>query len=142
MRFLPFLTLLCCLIFSGCSTTRDGQTVDLTNKEAKRDVNSTDVDVNKGITLDAYLRRLPGVNVRGEGANAQVQIRGNSSFGGGSSPLFVVDGTILGNSYAQLLSTVDPSEIARVRVLKNASETAEYGLQGGNGVLEFKLKKK
>lgn len=141
MQKLVFLSLLSCLLFVGCSTAREGSTAKLRNDTGVKDVNATEIDVNTGIDLATYLRRLPGISIRGDGPNAQVQVRGNSGFGGGSAPLFVVNGTNIGTSFSTLISMVDPSEIASVRVLKNASDTAEYGLQGGNGVLEFKLKK-
>lgn len=139
MRLLSLSMLIIGLFLAGCTATQPG-TGEYRDATAVRDVNATDIDVTSGIDLDTYLRRLPGVSVRGSGTSAQVQIRSNSSFGTGSAPLFVVNGSIIGTSYSKLLSTVDPAEIASVRVLKSASETAAYGLQGGNGVLEFKLK--
>lgn len=142
MRYFIHLPLLAILLLTACSSSRTGSAVDLRDADAKKETNATDVDTNSGVDLTSYLRRIPGVIVRGSGANAQVQVRGNSSFGAVSSPLFVVDGTIIGTDYSTLLSTVDPSDIARVRVLKDASETAAYGIQGGNGVLEFKLRKR
>ena len=137
-----FLAFFALSLLAACSTGKVGEeNVRVRNPEESYNVNETEVDVNSGADLTAYLKRIPGVIVRGGGPNATVQVRGITSFGAVTSPLYVVNGTILGTSFEQLYSTIDPSEIARVRVLKSASETAAYGLQGGNGVLEFKLKK-
>ena len=141
MRIFLTLFFLVAFVFSGCSSSKPG-TADLTNQQGQREPGSQDIDVTKGVDLVSYLRRIPGVNVRGSGERASVQIRGQSSFGTSADPLFVVNGTIIGTSFGTLLSTVDPAEIKRVRVLKDASDTSRYGLQGGNGVLEFTLKNK
>lgn len=142
MRLSFFLFLFVTLTFSSCSTTKSNDVVASKMRQDKaRDANSTEVDTSSGIDLTSYLRRIAGVNIRGSGADATVRIRGNSSFNAVSDPLYVVDGTILGTSFASIYNTINPDDIARVRVLKDASETARYGLQGGNGVIEFKLKK-
>lgn len=141
MRLLLSLSLLALLALTGCSSPKTVGTTDVRNEQADTDVNTLEVDVNSGIDLTSYLRRIPGISVQGDGENARVKVRGTSSFGTSSDPLFVINGSVLGTSYSTLLSTIDPSDIARVRVLKDASETARYGLQGGNGVIEFKLKK-
>lgn len=69
-----------------------------------------------------------------------IRIRDSRSAQSDTTPLFVVNGTILGSDFAQLYNSIDPNEIARIKVLKTASETNRYGLQGGNGVVEIKLK--
>lgn len=141
MRITTSFFFLILFTLAGCTTTRAGtQTAALKNDQGQRDPGDQEIDVTSGVSLESYLRRIPGVNVRGSGESASIQIRGQSNFGGVSEPLFVVNGTILGTSFSKLLLTVDPAEIKRVRVLKDASQTAEYGLQGGNGVLEFTLK--
>lgn len=142
MRYLLPLILLAG-VFVSCSTTKDPASVTAGKLKMERNdsANSTEVDAASGIDLTSFLRRIAGVSIRGNGPEAVVRIRGNSSFGTTSDPLYVVNGTILGTSFAALYTTVDPNEIARVTVLKSASETAEYGLRGGNGVIEIKLKK-
>ncbi len=93
-----------------------------------------------GIDLTSYLRKVAGVSVRGSGANATVRIRGDVNFGSDSTPLFVINGTILGNNFASVYSTIDINEISQVTVLKTISDTNRYGMQGANGVIEIKLK--
>ena len=110
----------------------------------KSDRGSNSVEVNtaeSGADLTSYLRRIAGVSVRGDGPAATVRIRGDMNFNADATPLFVVDGTILGSNFSSVYSTIDVNEIARVRVLKNVSDTNRYGMQGANGVIEIKLRK-
>ena len=108
------------------------------------ETNQNSVEVNTaetGTDLTLYFRKVAGVAVRGSGENASIQVRGMSSFGGDTRPLFVIDGRIFGNDYSALYTAIDPNEIRRVTVLKSASETAEYGVRGGNGVILISLRK-
>ena len=56
-------------------------------------------------------------------------IRGNNSLIG-SSPLYVVDGVPMDN-----IDFLNPRDIARMDVLKDASSAAIYGSRGGSGVV-------
>ncbi|KKM15709.1 hypothetical protein LCGC14_1693300, partial [marine sediment metagenome] len=67
------------------------------------------------------------------GAGATVRIRGGSSLRGSNSPLVVVDGFPLGD--AGDLKQINPADIERVEVLKDASASAIYGSRGANGVI-------
>ncbi len=61
--------------------------------------------------------------------DAQFWIRGISTFTGDQNPLVLVDGI------ARPLNDVDPLEIESFSVLKDASATAIYGVEGANGVV-------
>ncbi|MDR0620014.1 MAG: TonB-dependent receptor [Bacteroidales bacterium] len=50
----------------------------------------------------------------------------------GATPLIMIDGV---PRDANLLSTLDPNEIASVSILKDASATAVFGVRGANGVI-------
>lgn len=144
-KFSLLLALLGLLCFTDCSTTKSAETdaERMVRQERARSRNPNDVRVDAaqtGMDLTQYLRRIPGVQVRGSGPSATIRIRDSRSVSSDTTPLFVVNGTILGNSFANLYSTIDVNEIKRVRVLKSASETNRYGLQGGNGVFEITLK--
>jgi hypothetical protein len=136
--------MLAMFLLNSCTSQKSATTMakNLENKAAaaKNDVNSVEVDAASGIDLTSYLRKIAGMQVRGSGPTAMIRVRDSRSFQSVTTPLFVVNGTILGNNFAQLYSSIDPNEIARIRVLKTASETNRYGLQGGNGVIEIKLK--
>jgi TonB-linked SusC/RagA family outer membrane protein len=66
------------------------------------------------------------------GSGTTVRIRGTRSISASNEPLYVVDGVIDGiNS----LNDLNPSDIASISVLKDASSTAIYGSRGANGVI-------
>lgn len=76
--------------------------------------------------------RAPGLTILNNGppgSTPLVTIRGLGTFGN-NSPLFVVDGIIVGN-----LSGISPNDIENISVLKDASTTAIYGARGSNGVV-------
>ncbi len=72
------------------------------------------------------------------GAGVSIKIRGASSIQGGTEPLFIIDGFPL---YDANLSFINPSDIASIDVLKDASATAIYGSRGANGVVIVTTKK-
>lgn len=123
-------------VLAGCSST--GTQVAPNNSNGPEGSIS---DNNDSYTsLADYLRQVPGVNVMGSGDNASVTIRGTSSFSMSNSPLFVIDGSAVGNSYSQANNTVNPRDIDYVRVLKGP-DTSIYGVRGANGVIEIVTKK-
>jgi TonB-linked SusC/RagA family outer membrane protein len=108
---------------------------------------------------------IPGVNViqtSGQpGATSTIRIRGGNSITGGNEPLYVIDGFISYNDNSNsstgssnvtqsrpkidagfnLLSTINPSDIESIEILKDASATAIYGTRGANGVIIITTKK-
>ncbi|REH01810.1 SusC/RagA family TonB-linked outer membrane protein [Flavobacterium aquicola] len=85
--------------------------------------------------MDAIQGSIAGVQVTsnsgriGDGFN--VVIRGSNSINkDGSKPLFVVDGVPTDN-----IDFLNPQDIARMDVLKDASSAAIYGSRGGSGVI-------
>ncbi len=62
---------------------------------------------------------------------SNIQIRGNNSLNAGSSPLIVVDGMI----YNGDLSDINPTDIDKLDVMKDASSAAVFGARGANGVI-------
>ncbi len=65
------------------------------------------------------------------GSNGAVQIRGRATLSGSTSPLWVIDGVIVGEDPGVL----NPSDIKNMTILKDAASTAIYGSQGANGVI-------
>ena len=65
------------------------------------------------------------------GSTGAIIIRGQTSINGATSPLWVVDGVIVGNSAGDL----NPDDIETMTVLKDAASTAIYGSEGANGVV-------
>ena len=64
------------------------------------------------------------------GGGYDIKIRGINSITASSSPLIVIDGVPGGN-----LDFVNPDDIEKIDVLKDASATAIYGSSGANGVI-------
>lgn len=85
--------------------------------------------------------RVAGVQVNqasGQpGEFMRIKIRGTTSIGASSNPLYVVDGLPLDGLTAQL----NPDDIERMEVLKDASATAIYGSRGANGVVMITTKR-
>ncbi|MBE7170525.1 MAG: SusC/RagA family TonB-linked outer membrane protein [Williamsia sp.] len=91
------------------------------------------------------------------GATVKVQIRGRNSIAQNSDPLFIIDGVpfapnnaALGNTASAFayngnglspFSTINPSDIESIEVLKDADATAIYGSRGANGVVLITTKK-
>ena len=118
------------IVVIGYGTTRRK---DLTG--AVSSVNNEELVSVPTLGLDQALQgRAAGVNVTQTqaepGGNIKIRIRGSNSIQGDNEPLYVIDGFIGGN-----ISTVDPSDIASINVLKDASSTAIYGTRGANGVV-------
>lgn len=79
--------------------------------------------------------KIPGVYVApgsGQpGSSGAVVIRGQVTLNGSTSPLWVIDGVIVGSNAGQL----NPADIESMTILKDAASTAIYGAQGANGVV-------
>lgn len=86
--------------------------------------------------------RFPGVHViRTPGGGFSIRIRGVSTFLGETEPLYVVDGMPVNVEPGRGLDWLSPAEIARIDVLKDAAETAMYGVRGANGVILITTKR-
>ena len=86
--------------------------------------------------------RAAGVQVTNNdgapGANITVMIRGVGSLGSyGNGPLYVIDGYPVTGG----INNINPSDIATIDVLKDASSTAIYGIRAANGVVIVTTKK-
>jgi TonB-linked SusC/RagA family outer membrane protein len=84
------------------------------------------------------------------GGGIFVKIRGTTSISGGSDPLYIVDGVPietgnfglgLGGETTSALADIDPSDIASIEILKDASATAIYGARAANGVVLITTKR-
>ncbi|MBF4466434.1 TonB-dependent receptor [Flavobacterium sp. LC2016-12] len=88
---------------------------------------------NVSSPLEAIQGSTPGVQISSNsgrsGDGYKMVIRGNNSLGG-SSPLYVVDGVPTDN-----IDFLNPQDIARMDILKDASSAAIYGSRGSNGVV-------
>lgn len=90
---------------------------------------------------DALQGQAAGVlimNDSGEpGAEGTVTIRGNNTFSSeGNSPLWIVDGVLTDNP-----SAINPNDIERIEVLKDAASASIYGARSAAGVILVTTKK-
>jgi len=103
--------------------------------------------------LAAMIGRMAGVYVQQQtgvpGGGFNVQIRGRNSLrNDGNEPLYIVDGVPFSStplSYsgasasiltqASPLNNINPANIERIQILKDADATAIYGSRGANGVV-------
>jgi TonB-linked SusC/RagA family outer membrane protein len=90
---------------------------------------------NLSASLAGRLPGLTAIQTTGRpGANDAVNLylRGVGTTNG-ATPLIMIDG--VPRDDANLLSTLDPNEIASISILKDASATAVFGVRGANGVI-------
>ena len=104
--------------------------------------------------------KIAGVDVKqsdgSPGAGVSITVRGSNSFTTSSQPLYIVDGVPYGtdpngtpgsdatsgnNQQTSPLSMINPNDIEKIEVLKDASATAIYGSRGANGVVIITTKK-
>jgi TonB-dependent SusC/RagA subfamily outer membrane receptor len=86
---------------------------------------------------ELFQGRLPGVQVtRMNNGGYSVRIRGNGTLFGDGEPLYVIDGMpIHAIAPGQALIGINPSDVTRITVLKDAASAAIYGSQAANGVI-------
>ena len=125
-------------------------------------VNPTQANVGVTTNVTQMLSgRAAGVDItqnNGEpGAGAQILIRGGSSISNTNDPLYVIDGVPINNVATEPegmsgvvgtpalprnpLNLLNPSDIASITILKDASATAIYGSRAANGVILVETKK-
>ena len=122
----------------------------------KTNINDLDIRAKAGVVNAVDMDRLqdrpvmdlslslqgsaPGLIVtnRGDlGTKPEIRIRGNSSFRKGdvaNEPLYVLDGQVIS---ADAFMTLNPLDIAEIKILKDAVACALYGTKAANGVLEI-----
>ena len=119
-------------------------------------VSAEDLDMKGALTVDQMLEgKIAGLTVMTQsatpGAAPKMRLRGTSTFTGSREPLWVIDGIIYENPVplsaddinsldninliGNAISGLNPQDIARIDVLKDASATAIYGTRAANGVI-------
>ncbi|RKD92363.1 TonB-dependent receptor [Mangrovibacterium diazotrophicum] len=102
--------------------------------------------ISKSVTtsVDQVLQgRAAGVQVQqnsgAPGASSSIRIRGIGSLNLSNEPIYVIDGVIIDGSTSSEtsnpLSSINPSDVVTMDVLKDASATAIYGSRAANGVI-------
>ena len=96
-------------------------------------------DMNKGVVTnaaDALKGKVSGVVISQSGGDpmgtTNIRVRGTSSLSGGNDPLVIIDG-VYGDM--TMFNALQPGDIESMTILKDASETAQYGSRGAAGVI-------
>ena len=122
----------------------------------RQNINDVDIRAKAGVINVVDVKRMqdkpmidmslslqgaaPGLVVtnRGDlGTKPEIRIRGNSSFREGDTanePLYVLDGQVISSD---AFMTLNPMDIADIKILKDAVACALYGTKAANGVLEI-----
>lgn len=96
-------------------------------------------DMNKGVVTspaEALKGKVAGVVISQSGgdptSSPSIRVRGTSSLSGGNDPLVIIDGVFADMT---MFNSLAPGDIESLTILKDASETAQYGSRGASGVL-------
>lgn len=101
-------------------------------------------------SIDQVLQgRAAGVNIQANsgtpGASSSIRIRGINSLNATNQPIFVIDGVVIDSATddesSNPLSSINPSDIVSMDILKDASATAIYGSRASNGVIMITTKR-
>lgn len=123
---------------------------------ARSNINAIDLRAKAGVVENVDMKRVeskpmidmalalqgavPGLVVTntGElGATPKIRLRGNSSLRQGNAtnePLYVMDGQVISS---ETFYNLNPSDIKSMKVLKDATACALYGVKAANGVIEI-----
>ena len=119
---------------------------DLTGSVSSIDEKAIKQGVNTSVE-QAMQGRIAGVavtqNSGAPGGGISVQIRGINSLNG-NEPLYVIDGIAMSGQTSDntsVMSSLNPSDITSIEVLKDASATAIYGSRASNGVVLITTKR-
>ncbi|MDE6417079.1 MAG: TonB-dependent receptor [Duncaniella sp.] len=100
-------------------------------------------DVPTATFLDALQGQVPGLNIASNSGDPSanemhIRMRGVNSLTAGNTPLFILDGAPITSA---VFTTLNPSDIESVTVLKDAASVAIYGSRAANGVIVITSKK-
>lgn len=115
-------------------------------------VSVSDAAIKKSVptSIDQVLQgRAAGVQIQANsgtpGASTSIRIRGVNSLNATNQPIFVIDGVVIDSATddenSNPLSSINPSDIVSMDVLKDASATAIYGSRASNGVIMITTKR-
>lgn len=91
-----------------------------------------------GSTANLIKGKVAGATIRtagGPGGGAFVQLRNPVSVRASTSPMYIVDGVIMLDTFGGYTSEIDPADIASIEVIKGAAASALYGSKAANGVI-------
>jgi len=128
------------IILKGSSVLKDVVVIGY-GSQRKADVTGAVGSINSKIiterpsadAIGALQGQIPGLNITqnsGKTGDYRINIRGFNSINASNNPLFVIDG-VIGADY----TAINPNDIDKIDVLKDASASAIYGARGSGGVI-------
>ena len=118
----------------GTQTRREitGSVANISEENFNKGVNRDASDLLQGKVAGLTITSGSGDVTRG----SQIQLRGTSTLQNDQGPMIVIDGVPGGD-----MSTVSPSDIESISVLKDASSAAIYGSRAAGGVILITTKR-
>jgi len=136
----------------GTATKKDltGSVVNVSSKDFQKGVVTSPEQLITGKVAGVQITSNSGQ----PGSGSQIRIRGGASLNASNDPLIVIDGVPLSDPMkskggddrgisgaTNVLSTINPDDIASITILKDAASTAIYGSRASNGVILITTKK-
>lgn len=118
----------------GVATSRKRVSIDVASVSSKDFAKSTTTSIEQALTGQIAGAQITQTSGR-PGSPFNIVLRGINSLGS-TNPLILVDGV-----EARDLTSLDPSNVDRVEVVKGAAGGTLYGAQGANGVIQIFTKK-
>jgi TonB-dependent SusC/RagA subfamily outer membrane receptor len=108
-----------------------------------RTISAAEIEEQQVRRIEEVLQsRASGVQVINRNGQISVRIRGTASIMGSNEPLFIIDGVPIHQpNTTAVLRGINPRDVARIDVLKDAGATAIYGSRGANGVIIITTKR-
>ncbi len=133
-------------LLHGCahSGTNGSEAADASERNPRdpNTVTAEDIERQPGEPIEKILAgRIAGVQVTRTRDGIAVRIRGRTSLRGDSEPLYVIDGISIQPGPGGALVGISPYDIESIKVLKDAADTAMYGVRGANGVIVITTKR-
>lgn len=125
----------------GTATTQRGKD-PLVNNVADKDVADTTSWRGRPVqqVAELFQGRFPGVEAYAAPGGMVIRVRGPTTIYGRGDPLYVIDGMVV-ESISDGLVSINPADVARIEVLKDAADLAAYGSRAGNGVIRITTKR-
>lgn len=110
-----------------------GSTTSIDGNEASRRSSISVQDMLQGEAAGVIVNNYNN----SPGSVPSVLIRGYATINNSTSPLYVVDGVQVDTD----ISFINPEDVDKIEILKDASATAMYGARGANGVIIINTKR-
>lgn len=126
------------IVIVGYGATKKSDITGAISSVKAEDLTQVNAVSNVSQALQGHVAGVQVNQASGQpGEFMRIKVRGTTSIGASSNPLYVVDGLPLDDVSSQL----NPDDIERLEVLKDASATAIYGSRGANGVILITTKR-